>query len=153
MRSKYHRYTGGDAATEAFAYIRAIENIPDVRASVIEREVTPGEIWKLRNTSRAEQFRVWFDEVGPHDPKQLVSEYVSTLTQASPLTSRRGKILRFALINAAGLAMVPIGGPISIGASLALSLADSFLLDRIRLGFRPRYFLDDVRSAFSGRGR
>ena len=153
MRSKYHRYTGGDAATEAFSSIRAIENIPDVAASVTEREVTPGEIWRLRNTGRAKRFRVWFDEIGPDDPEHLVSEYVSTLTEASPLTNRGGKILKFALINAAGLALMPIGGPISIGASLALSLADSFLLDRIRLGFRPRFFINDVRSSLGSRGR
>lgn len=150
MRSKYNRYTAGDTAAESFAAIRSIERVPDVVAAVTQRVVTPADVWKLRNTRRAAEFRKWFDEVGPEDPKEMAAEYVSTLKEQSALSSGKAKMLRFGVINSIGIALSLVGGMASVAPSLVLNLADSFLLDRIRLGFKPRYFIDDIRERLEG---
>ena len=42
--------------------------------------------------------------------------------------------------------MIPVTGGVSLFATASLSAADSFLLDKIRLGFKPRYYVDELRN-------
>jgi len=70
---------------------------------------------------------------------------VSTLKEGGIWHSTKAKIMRFLVVQALGAGLTPVVGPASMIASLGISAADSFLLDRIRLGFQPRYFIDDLR--------
>ena len=88
---------------------------------------------------------------GPEDPVRLVQEYVRTLKSGGLWNSRRAKVIRFIVLQTVGASLGLITGGGSIILSLGISAADSYLVEKIRLGFQPRYFIDDLRHRlFSG---
>ena len=148
LNAKAERFSGGKGAAESFSRLRTIERIPDVLSAAASREIDRQKLWQFRNTRRAAEFRRWFDEVGPNEPDKLVAEYGDCLKAGGFLSTSEAKILRIIVVQAAGIALAPYVGPLAPLAAMALSAADCFLLDKIRLGFNPRYFLDDLSHEF-----
>ena len=148
LMAKAERYTGGRMAQASFSSLLTIENIPDLVTAIMSGEVNLSEVWKFRNTRTAEEFRRWFDEIGPTKPEDLISEYVKSLKSGGLWESGKGKVLRFIAPLAVAVGLVKVDTTASLLASTGLSFVDCFLLDRIRLGYRPRYFVDDLRKLF-----
>ncbi len=152
LNAKAQRYTGGKIAQEAFSKLLVIEEVPDIVPAIMRGDISLSKVWQFRNTRVANEFRQWFEQVGPASPEDLVREYVRSLKSGGFLSGRTGKILRFIVFQAIGASLMPVTSGASFIVSMGLSAVYSFLLDKIRLGFRPRYFVDDLRILFPGRG-
>ena len=111
-------------------------------------EVSLSKVWQFRNTRIANEFREWFDQKGPSNPDDLVKEYVSSLRSGDFWSSRRSKVIRFIILQAIGASLIPVTSGVSFLATAGLSAADCFLLDKIRFGFKPRYYVDELRNLF-----
>lgn len=145
LDAKATRFTRGSTSRDAFSTFSEVNDLPDIAAAVKQGQINASDVWRFRNSKSAEQFRKWFDEVGPANPIELVREYVRSLKEGGPLNSGPGKLVRFIVLNVAGPALSTVLGPVAMPAQVALSLADNYLLEKIRLGYNPRYFVDDVR--------
>jgi hypothetical protein len=148
LSAKAQRYTGGRIARESFSKLLTVEEIPDIVSAIMSGEVNLPKVWQFRNTKVANEFRQWFDQVGPTNPDILTSEYIKSLKAGGFLSGGKGKTLRFIVLQAIGASLIPMTSAISFIASMGLNAVDCFLLDKVRLGFRPRYFVDDLRTLF-----
>jgi hypothetical protein len=148
LAAKVQRYTGGNVAQESFSQLVRIEGIPDIVTAIMSGEVSLSRIWQYRNTRTADQFRDWFDQVGPANPEKVVSEYVKSLRSGGLWSSKKPKILRFIVLQAIGAGLAHLTSGYSLIVTMSLSAVDSFLLDKIRLGFKPRYYIDELRNLF-----
>lgn len=148
LEAKIHRYSGGKIAKDSFSNLITIEQLPDLVSSIRDGRLDSAKVWQFRNTKNACQFRQWFDEIGPIDPTKCTQEYVKMLHDGGLWSSGKAKLVRFIVINAIGTALMPITGGYSFIASLGISAVDSFLLDKIRFGYNPRYFIDELRHHF-----
>lgn len=148
LGAKAQRYTGGNVAQESFSQLVRVEGIPDIVTAITSREVSLSKVWQFRNTRTANQFRDWFDQVGPANPETLVSEYIKSLRSGGFWSSGKAKILRFIILQAMPASLAPVTSGFSSIVSMGISAVDSFLLDKIRLGYKPRYFIDDLRNLF-----
>ena len=101
--------------------------------------------WEFRNSRNATQFREWFDKYGPSNPVEMEQEYTNSLRESGFASKGKAKALRIIVVNGAGLLAAPFTFGVSALASLGLSVADNYLVDKIRKGFNPRYFIDDLR--------
>jgi len=145
LDAKIQRYSGGKIAHDSFSHLVNIEQLPDLASSIADGEVSLAKAWEFRNTKTASQFREWFDQLGPMDPTGLTREYVKALKAGGLWSSGRAKLIRFIVVHAINVALTPVIGGLSILASMGLSAADSFLLERVRRGYNPRYFIDELR--------
>jgi hypothetical protein len=148
LSAKAQRYTGGSIAQESFSELLRIENIPDVVTAIMSGEVSLSKVWEFRNTKTANEFRQWFDQVGPANPDALTNEYIKSLKSGGFLSDWKGKALRFIVLQAVGASLIPVTSGVSFIVSMGISAVDSFLLDKIRLGFKPRYYIDELRNLF-----
>ena len=148
LKAKAQRYTGGRTAQGSFSSLLRIENIPNIVTTIMSGEVDLSEVWKFRNTRTAKEFREWFDQIGPTDPETLASEYVKSLKSAGLWRSGKAKVLRFVVLQAIPGALLSLSPGAAAIVSMGLSAVDCFLLDKIRLGYRPRYFVDEFRNLF-----
>jgi hypothetical protein len=148
LGAKVQRYTAGRIAQESFSKLLTVEEVPDVVLAIMSGDVSLAKVWQFRNTKTAAEFRLWFDQVGPASPDALTSEYIKSLKAAGLLSTWKGKVLRFIVLQVVGASLMPVTSGISFGVSMGLSTVDCFLLDKVRLGFRPRYFVDDLRDLF-----
>lgn len=148
LDAKVHRFTGGAITGNAFSRIATLENLPDLPSSIATGGVDLATAWAFRNRRTARQFREWFDRIGPEDPKRFEQEYIRTLRSGELWDRGPTKLMRFIVIQGVGLGLAPVIGGASVLASLGLSAADSFLLEKVRVGFQPRYFIDDLRHRF-----
>lgn len=148
LEAKAQRYTGGNIAKYSFSRLLEIENIPDVVSAITSGELSLSEVWGFRNSRNANEFREWFDKHGPTKPDELVKEYVSTLRSGGFWKSTKSKAIRFIVLQIIGVSLIPVTSGISFLATAGLGAADCFLLDKIRLGFQPRYYIDDLRNLF-----
>lgn len=145
LSAKLDRYTGGQVAHESFSRLVSIEQLPDLASLINEGEVDLLKVWELRNATGACRFRKWFDEVGPKEPEDLVRKYVQALKAGQAWSSTRAKVIRFLVVQSIGVALTPVTQGWSFIASMGLSAVDCFLLERIRRGYNPRYFVDELR--------
>ena len=145
LDAKIDRFTAGAISRESFSQLVAVEDLPDIGSAIAADEISVHDTWEFRNTKNAEQFRRWFDEQGPMNPTELVREYVGALRGSGLWASGRAKLVRFIVLQSLGATLVPMTGGASLLVSMGLSAADSFLLERVRRGYNPRYFIDDMR--------
>lgn len=148
LAAKLDRFTGGSTAHESFTQLLDIEGIPDIKQLIADGGIPLADVWKFRNTNLAGEFREWFDVEGPADPLKLTQDYVATLREGNFASSGKSKIIRFLVVQGIGASLAPITGGLSVLASLGISAADSFLLDRIKRGYKPRYFIDSLKHNF-----
>lgn len=153
LSAKAQRYTGGKIAHESFSKLLTVEEVPDIVSAIMSGEVSLSKVWKFRNTRIANEFRQWFDHVGPANPDALTSEYIKSLKSGGFLSGRKGKVLRFIVLQAVGASLIPVTPGVSFIVSMGLSAVECFLLDKVRLGFKPRYFVDELRTLFPKLGR
>ena len=78
-------------------------------------------------------------------PTELTREYVGALRGSGFWTSGRVKLVKFIVLQTLGVSLIPMTGGASMLVSMGLSAADSFLIERVRRGFNPRYFIDEMR--------
>jgi len=145
LDAKVERFTGGETAQKAFSHLTTIEKLPDIARSISSGEIHLSAAWEFRNTRVAVQFREWFDKFGPSNPLELEQEYISSLRASGFASSGRTKALRMIVVTGVGLLAAPLTFGLSAFASLGLNAADNYLIDKIKKGFNPRYFIDTLR--------
>ncbi|MFC2008965.1 hypothetical protein ACFLUT_02815 [Chloroflexota bacterium] len=150
LGAKATRYTGNAEAAKSFSALLRVEGVPDLATQIVQGELTLAHLWDFGNQQTSAQFREWFEEVGPSNPDVVLQEYTKCLRTSSGFASTPGKLIRFIVLQCVGLALAPVTGVGSLALTGAASAVDCFLLDRIRLGFNPRYFVDDLRHVARG---
>lgn len=146
LSAKVDRFTGGKVAADSFSQLARVEKLPDIAHAIVTGQVKAEDVWRFRENSEARNFRKWFDKTGPKEPSDLVAEYVETLRAGSVWTQGVTKHMRFLVVQGASLVVSALtAGVGGILANLGLSAVDSYLLEKIRLGYNPRYFIDDMR--------
>lgn len=94
---------------------------------------------------KAAKFRTWL--ASQPDNADLIQEYVQQTTNLEWISKLPGKSLRFILFNAAQVGLgAAIAGLPGAFAGVAIAAADSFLLDKLALGWKPHQF---IRGPFS----
>lgn len=79
----------------------------------------------------AERFKHWVGKIAPE--QELISEYLKELTSEPTISRLPSKLIRYFFTSAASI-IEPISGN-------ALSLADSFLVEKMLSGWRPNRFV------------
>ncbi len=87
--------------------------------------------------------------MGPSSLDALTSEHIKVVMTGGFLSGGKRKVLIFTVLQAVGASLIPVTSSVSFIVSMGLSAADCFLLDKVRLGFKPRYFIDEIRTLFS----
>jgi len=136
LKEKMLRIGINKSLLDSFLSLTDLNNIPDIRPAIIDNSITIQEIWKLRQTNKSKSFRKWLREVGSKDSRELEKAYVEVLGKSTLSDSLPLRGLRFAATTLSGIAN-PIAG-------LAISIADSFFLDKYLNGYSPKLFLDDL---------
>lgn len=80
--------------------------------------------------------------------QSLVTSYFKEIENASWFTHGPGKIVRFSVFSAAGLALAPITGPAGPAAGVALGAIDAFVVDKLVKGNACRAFVDQTLKPF-----
>jgi len=94
----------------------------------------------LRVLERASKFKEWIRTTAPD--VNLLHEYHRSIAEKTFLDKMPGKSTRFAFFTGGGLvtdAVITGGAGTAIG--LALSAADSFLIERLGMGWKPHHFV------------
>ncbi|MFH0343689.1 MAG: hypothetical protein ACHBNF_16545 [Chromatiales bacterium] len=135
LRHKLLRSGSTAVALEGFARLLELNGIPDIRVAVESGAISLPEIWKLRQRRVARRFREWLaDAASSRDVERL---YVESLGRTSLVQSLPARVVRFALTTAVGAAN-PVAG-------VAVSVIDSFFVDKYLAGYRPKLMLDEIR--------
>jgi hypothetical protein len=104
----------------------------------------------LKILERADKFRQWLRDKPPD--ANLAKEYFREVTQSSWIDKLPSKTFRWAIFTGAGLALDALGaGGLGAAATVAISAADSFLLDHIIKGWKPNQFVDGTLRKFVDR--
>jgi hypothetical protein len=109
---------------------------PSLREVINSKERSFNEFLIVLDKSK--RFREWAKGVNPDE--KLVKEYWSEVSSEGWIDKLPSKALRYALGTAIG-AIEPITGH-------AVSVADTFLLDKIIGGWRPSHFIDNTLKPF-----
>ena len=107
-----------------------VADCPSIRDVMNSKSRTFDDFLTLLDKS--EKFKEWIRKANPDD--KLVSNYIKDVTSQSWGDKLPTRIIRYLFTN-----IVSIGYPL-VGQDL--SLADSFLLDKIIKGWRPNHFIE-----------
>lgn len=86
----------------------------------------------LNLLDKSEPLRAWTKSLAPD--KNLVAEYMNNMNAKSWLNSSTAKTIRFLICSTIGVVNTPAG--------IALSAADTFLVDKLSKGWRPHQFVE-----------
>jgi hypothetical protein len=130
---------GGDTASQLFASLRAIADIPDIGEGVLANQIPIDLVIKMRNTQDGKAFRKWFHDNCRSDPAVVAREYCKLLRDLPKSESLPARVLRFILTSAVGA--IP-----GIGAFLgpAAGAVDSFFLQKWLRGSSPKFFIEKL---------
>lgn len=99
---------------------------------------------------RSQKFKHWLQGAAPD--VSLLKEYQDAVTKETWLDKLPSKASRFVFMNGAAVTLDLFAtGGLATTAGLALSAADSFLLDPLLKGWRPNQFVEDEFSKFLNR--
>lgn len=131
----------GNNIISGFKSILKIENIIDIPTMFINDNITFDKIFEMRNKKNSIEFRKWIKSIDKEeDTIEIVKMYNSVLPK-----SLKDKIhYKFSrLFITIGTGMInPILGAIS---EIGLSSVEHFIIDKIKLGWSPKFFVDEIR--------
>jgi len=136
LRSKVIRCGASPTAADGLSQILDLVELPDPGVAVTSGEVSVHDIVKIRRGRHSRSFRKWLRTADSTDPRDLERMYVAALGKKSFYESLPTRVLRFAITNAFGL--------LGFSAGLALSGADSFLVEQWLRGYSPKLFIDQL---------
>jgi hypothetical protein len=100
----------------------------------------------LKLLQRSRKFRSWLHKQEPNI--DLVDAYYKEIIKDTWVESLPGKALRWFILLAASVALLPASPIVSIGTEALLSAADSFLVDRLASGWKPNQFVEGPLTSF-----
>lgn len=113
-----------------------VSTVPSLREVINSKERSFDEFLKMLDKSQ--RFREWAKGVNPDE--KLVKEYLNEVTSEGWIDKLPSKVLRYLVGTVIG-AIEPLSGH-------AVSIADSFLLDKILGGWRPSHFVERTLKPF-----
>jgi len=117
----------------------AFDNGKDIRSVINSGEKNMRDVIKV--LEHADKFKGWLGKIG--DEKDLIKEYYKEVTAPNFVDKLPTKSVRWALFTGVGLALdTVVTGGLGTIAGIALSAADSFLLDKLVHKWRPNQFVD-----------
>lgn len=101
----------------------------------------------IKILDEAQKFKQWLEGVDPEIG--LLREYYVSATENNWVGKLPGKTTRFSIFNGLGF-MAEVFAPsgIALTSALALSAADTFLLDKLLQGWRPSHFVEGSLDSF-----
>ena len=148
LDAKVDRGTGGVQGMDAYFKLADVVELPDLTVGIGEGTVAIRQAWEFRNSDPAGIFRRWFDDVGPQEPNELVRAYLRAMEGGGLWDHSHTKVLRYLVTNTAAAAMALALPELAPVTALGIGAADSFLLEKIGAGYKPRYFFDEYRRSF-----
>ena len=129
----------GEKKARELTKLLTATRIPSLPEAILSGKVTFGELWRLRDSSRGQEFRAWFNAaLDKADHKDIRDAYIELLAHENWASSLPVKVLRFVVSAAAGL--------LNPSAAIAIGAADASL-DSALKDWSPKLFLDDLRRA------
>jgi hypothetical protein len=96
----------------------------------------------LRLLDKASKFKTWLKDQKPDE--SLCKNYLREATASTWVEKLPAKSIRWTLFTGAGVAADLVGaGGVGTGIGIALSAADTFVLDKIIKGWKPSHFVND----------
>lgn len=138
ITSKLSRHGVKPSETERVLGLLELAGVPDVGAAVAEEQVELADIWRIRQSRNSRQFREWLQESDAHSARDLEKAYVESLGSDSAIESWPARTLRFLITTGIGVAN-PIAG-------LVVGATDSLFVERLLGGYRPKFFIDDLKT-------
>jgi hypothetical protein len=138
LRAKLARSGASPTTVNSLLSLFELTGVPDPGSAVASGNVDFKEVWRIRNQGPSRKFRKWIQEVSPGDSRDLERAYVDSLGSESWIASLPAKAIRFVLTAGVGVVNPLLG--------TALSVADSFFVERLLQGYSPKLFIDDMKS-------
>lgn len=146
LRALGRRPAGHADVQQNLTILFRVLDAPNVRQLYTRGLIAYKNLWEYR--AAATEFRAWLhnaveagsDDVRTHE--KLLKAYLQSVEQVSPINRLPLKTLRFLITNVPGF--IPgVGSIISLG----LSALDTYLLEHLVGGWRPKMFVDRLRRA------
>ena len=138
LHAKGQRLGMATEGTLAFAQIQKVSGVPDLGDAFAARQLSPRQVFDLRQSKHAQALRDWFAAGAPHESAdETVARYVESVGKPSLIESLPVKVLRFAATSGIG-ALEPVSGTV-VGA------IDAFMLSSWFPGRSPRLFLKQAK--------
>ena len=142
-KAKGERFGLDDARLEQFSSIFDVEGIPSIGNAFVDGIIDMAEIIKIRESTRTENFRQWFEDSLKENTTDVVQDYLDSLKGPTWINRIPVKTMRIGLQATIGAVAGLLGDP---GATATLlSTADSFLLEKWAGQSPPKLFIDDVK--------
>jgi hypothetical protein len=151
-----------DSVLKDFSILASFERFPDLRSLYDEMEAPFDRISRFRMTGTATKFRAWINglEAAAGDPVELIKAYVDACSKRHglfELSAARfvktvalvgvGQVLPMTIPESAllggALASIPtpvVDKALDSGVELCLGLADSFIIENLKVGWTPKSF-------------
>jgi hypothetical protein len=156
-----------ESVIKDFSIIAKFESFPDLRSLYDEMQNPFDRISRFRTTETAKKFRRWISglEAAGGEPIELIRDYVDACSKRHGLFESAiakftkavalvgvGQLLPLALpetaVLGAALASVPlpiVDKALEGGAELCLGLADSFIIENLKVGWTPKSFFRELK--------
>lgn len=138
----FSRIAQGTERGNQYSGLREIAGLPDVAELALTDKSHLPKILKLRNSSDGAAFRSWFHAHCAGDPRNTAKEYASLLKEIPAVQSAPARAFRYFVGAGVGVALLPADPLLGLGAGLAVSAVDNFLVDRMLRGRSPKIFIE-----------
>jgi hypothetical protein len=112
-----------------------INGVPDLSQIDLTCGSTLGDLLKISSNKNAKDFRDWFHANKELSEKEIFREYIGILNQVPWIQRLPSKALRF--VVSTGFGLIP-------GLGHAVSLLDTFIIEKLFRGKSPKFFIDDL---------
>ncbi len=140
LKDKVSRSHAAESRMSGFGRLLDLNRIPNVPKLVAEGSIAFESLVDFRDGKSARQFRSWLARAEPTDARDLERLYIDSLSNLPAVSSMPSRIFRFGITTILG-AFAPI-------SAIALSVVDSFFVERWLSGFQPKMFFDSMRVRF-----
>jgi hypothetical protein len=111
-----------------------------IREAVNTNKIDRDDLVKVLVDSK--KFKAWLSEIQPSN--DLIREYHKAVTHTPVLDKLPSKTMRWTLFTGLGIAAdVLIGGGLGTATGVTVGALDTFLLSRLRLGWKPNQFIEE----------
>ena len=140
LKAKLLRAGLNSSRLEGFIQLLKINSVPDIRPAIESGALTLPQVWKVRQSRRAQLFREWLAKADADSAADLVRLYHESLEQTSLMESLPARIIRYGIITAAGLSN-PL---VAAGAGLV----DTLFTEKYIKGYRPKLMFNELAKLF-----
>jgi hypothetical protein len=145
LKRKLERAGVRRKADPSFSRLLQIPGVPNVPIAVADGRLDLRTVWSARHSANARRFREWLAKANTNDGAELARLYVDTLSHEPIISCLPIRMLRWAVIAAAGaIASRVIGLPGEI-AGVAAAGVDSLFVEKWLSGYSPALFLDELK--------